>query len=90
MAKSKKPSLKAETLKLTGWSESGVVRLVDDGDEVDERSIMNVFQCALITTTARVGLLLAIRKSCPNPSQDFIYCDTDSINAFTEYPNQTR
>ena len=68
-------------------NEAGVVRLVDDGDEIDERSIMNVFQGAIITSMARVGLLRAIRETCPNPSQDFIYCDTDSIHAFTEYPN---
>lgn len=50
-------------------------------------SIMDGFQVALNATMARVGLLREIRESCPNPSQDFIYCDTDSIHAFTEYQN---
>ena len=65
----------------------GAVRLIDDGEEVDEKSIMNVYQGALITSMARVGLLREIRTACPCPDTDFIYCDTDSIHTIKRHPN---
>ena len=61
----------------------GAVRLVYDPDEIDDSSIMNVIQGAYITSLARIGLMRAIRATCPVPARDFVYCDTDSIHTFT-------
>lgn len=68
-------------------NEDGAVRLVYDPDEIDDRCIMSVIQGAYITALARIGLLKAIRNTCPVPARDFVYCDTDSIHAFTVAPD---
>lgn len=68
-------------------NEDGAVRLVYDPDEIDDGGIMNVMQGAYITALARVGLMRAIRATCPVPARDFVYCDTDSIHSFTVAPD---
>lgn len=68
-------------------NDEGAVHLIYDPDEVDDRGIMSVIQGAYITALARIGLLQAIRKTCPVPARDFVYCDTDSIHAFTFAPD---
>lgn len=66
-------------------NESGVVTLVDDGDEIDDKCLLSVVVGAQITSMARVQLMRLIREICPVPARDFIYCDTDSIASFTQY-----
>ena len=66
--------------------ETGAVVLVDDGLNIDENSLLSVVQGALITSMARVQLMTLIRETCPIPARDFVYCDTDSIISFTQYP----
>lgn len=67
--------------------ETGAVTLMEDGKKLDENVILSVVVGAQITSMARCQLLRLIRETCPNPARDFIYCDTDSIIAFTQYPN---
>lgn len=67
--------------------ESGAVHLVHTiEDEIDEKSMLNVIQGALITSIARVYILSHIREIChENVRDNFIYCDTDSIHTLCEY-----
>ena len=67
--------------------DTGAVHLVRDGVEMDEKTMLAVWQGALITSMAHTFLLKSIRENCPIPERDFIYCDTDSIHIFTEYKN---
>lgn len=59
------------------------VRMVRDGTETEEDGILSVVQGALVTSRARVCLLQTIRKTCPVPAMQFVYCDTDSIHCLT-------
>lgn len=65
--------------------ETGAVTLIDDGENVDEKCLLSVVMGALVTSMARVQLLSLIRDVCPVPARDFIYADTDSIAATTQY-----
>ena len=65
--------------------ETGAVSLIDDGEEIDEKTLLSVVMGALVTSMARTQLLALIRDVCPVPARDFIYCDTDSIASFTQY-----
>lgn len=67
--------------------DTGAVVLVDDPTEIDTSTTLNVVQGACVTALSRCTLLTYIRETCPVPARDFIYCDTDSIHAFTQYPN---
>lgn len=66
--------------------ETGAVTLVDDDVEIDAATMLNVVQGACVTALSRCMLLQYIRETCPVPARDFVYCDTDSIHAFTQYP----
>ena len=68
-------------------NERGVVTLIEDGTQEDEKCLLSVVDGALITSMARVQLMRLIREICPVPARDFVYCDTDSIAAFTQYAN---
>lgn len=67
--------------------DTGAVVIVDDPIEIDATSTLNVVQGACVTALSRITLLSYIRETCPIPARDFVYCDTDSIHAFTQYPN---
>lgn len=67
-------------------SENGYVVLEKSGSEEDEKSMLSVIVGSRITALARVCLMEYIRKICDNNVKDnFIYCDTDSVHALTEY-----
>ena len=68
-------------------NENGAVTLIMDGEQEDEKCLLSVVDGALITSMARVQLMRLIREICPVPARDFVYCDTDSIAAFTQYAN---
>lgn len=67
--------------------ENGTIHYVNQGEEVDAKSIMNVVCGALITAIARVWIMSHIRIICKeeNISDTFVYIDTDSIHAFASY-----
>lgn len=69
-------------------NETGVVRYVDEGIEVDENSLLSIVVGSLITAFARIWLLSHIREICKGDQMTFtfVYCDTDSIHTFEEYP----
>lgn len=65
-------------------SEDGYVHYVKLGEKVDTRSILSVVVGSYVTALSRTDLMKKIRKVCnENPEDNFIYCDTDSIHAFT-------
>lgn len=66
---------------------TGAVHFVEDGEEVEAKSAMNVAVGALVTATARVFILSKIREICHGDkmAQEFVYIDTDSIHAFADY-----
>lgn len=65
--------------------ESGAIHFVEDGLEIDIKSVMSVAVGSLITSYARTFILRKIREVCPNVRKDFIYIDTDSIHCFNNY-----
>ena len=67
--------------------ETGAVHLVSDEiEKPDESVILSVVQGAYITASARTQLLnLILDVTNGNPAQNFVYCDTDSIHAFSYY-----
>lgn len=67
-------------------SDKGYVVLEKTGSETDEKSMLSVIVGSRITALARVCLMEYIRKICKdNVKDNFIYCDTDSVHALTEY-----
>lgn len=66
--------------------ETNAIHFVEDGVEVDTKSMLSVLVGALVTTFARCYILGKIREVCDgNPSKNFVYIDTDSIHAFSKY-----
>lgn len=66
--------------------ETGAIHFVVDGEETEEKSIMNVAVGALITSVARCLILKYIREVCKDKIAElFVYIDTDSIHAFAYY-----
>lgn len=72
----------------------GSYRLTDDGYvhferlgvETDTKSMLSVLVGSRITALARTSLMQYIRLIChENVKDNFIYCDTDSVHALTEY-----
>lgn len=67
-------------------SDKGYVVLEKTGSEEDEKSMLSVVVGSRITALARVCLMEYIRKISNGKVKDnFIYCDTDSVHALTEY-----
>lgn len=66
-------------------SPQGYVRLVKEGEELDEKSMLSVVVGSRITALARCHLMKYIREICGNVKKNFIYCDTDSVHALTEF-----
>ena len=67
-------------------SPDGYVRLVKEGEELDERSMLSVVVGSRITALARTHLMTYIREICgENIRENFIYCDTDSVHSLSEY-----
>lgn len=70
-------------------SENGYVHFVKTDVEIDTKSMLSVLVGSRITALARVSLMEYIRKIChENVKDNFIYCDTDSVHALTEF-NET-
>lgn len=69
--------------------ETGAIRLVSHGEqEIDETSMLSVVQGAYVTSQARIWILSHIREICNEQvAEKLVYCDTDSVHAFAEYPN---
>lgn len=69
-------------------SEDGYVHLRYLETKQDTKSMLSVLVGSRITALARVSLMQYIRKICKeNVKDNFIYCDTDSVHALTEYPD---
>lgn len=67
-------------------TEEGYVHLKSIGSKTDEKSMLSVLVGSRITALARVCLMQYIREIChENVKDNFIYCDTDSVHALTEY-----
>lgn len=67
-------------------AESNAIRLVHDGIEVDEKSLLSVVQGALVSCMGRCTLMQYSLDICQNDlEKNFIYCDTDSVHTFTLY-----
>ena len=67
-------------------NEHGIVHLVSRGTEYDENSMMSVLVGSRVTALARVQLMQYINRICNgNARNNFIYCDTDSVIAFTPF-----
>lgn len=67
-------------------SDKGYVILEKTGSQEDEKSMLSVVVGSRITSLARVCLMKYIRHICNgNVKDNFIYCDTDSVHALTEY-----
>ena len=67
-------------------NEHGIVHLVSRGTEYDENSMMSVLVGSRVTALARVQLMQYINRICKGNARDnFIYCDTDSVIAFTPF-----
>ena len=67
-------------------NEHGIVHLVSRGTEYDENSMMSVLVGSRVTALARVQLMQYINRICKGNARDnFIYCDTDSVIAFTSF-----
>lgn len=69
-------------------SENGYVHFVHKGIKNDSKGMMSVILGSRITALSRVSLMKYIRFICKeNVKDNFIYCDTDSVHALTEYDN---
>lgn len=69
-------------------SENGYVHYVNKGYKKDEKGMLSVIVGSRITALSRVSLMKYIRLICNNnPKKNFLYCDTDSVHALTEYKN---
>lgn len=67
-------------------SENGYVHFVSKGIKQDEKSMLNVVIGSRVTALSRVSLMKYIRFICnENVKDNFIYADTDSVHALTEY-----
>lgn len=67
--------------------ETNAVHLVRTGEtELDDSGILSVIQGALVTSMAHIWILSHIREICGNVAENFVYCDTDSVHCFCEYP----
>lgn len=66
-------------------AETDTVKMKTGKTKTTEERLLSVLQGAYITAGARVKLMRYIREICPVPARDFIYCDTDSVHAFTLY-----
>lgn len=66
---------------------TGAIHFVADGIEESTNGAMNVAIGSLITATARCYILFKIREIChgENMHKEFVYIDTDSIHAFSDY-----
>lgn len=67
---------------------TGCVILVDDGEETEEKALLNVIQGAYITAKARCMLMQYMIDICGgacNTAENIVYCDTDSIQTFLPY-----
>lgn len=67
--------------------DTGAIHFVEEGVEVDAKSIMSVLVGALVCAVSRIYILSKIREVCKNVKEDFLYCDTDSIHTFNLYKN---
>lgn len=52
-----------------------------------ESKLMNVVIGSYVTALARVRLMRYIEEVCGNVSENFIYCDTDSVHSLIPYDN---
>ena len=69
-------------------SADGYVHLSQLETKTDTKSMLSVLVGSRITALARVSLMRYIRLICKeNVKDNFIYCDTDSVHALTEYPD---
>lgn len=68
-------------------SESGNYARLQHGEiEIDKGAMLSVLVGSRITALARVQLMQYIRYICKeNVKDNFIYCDTDSVHALTEF-----
>lgn len=67
-------------------TENGYVHYVKGETEISTKSMLSVLVGSRITALARVSLMKYIREICnENVKDNFIYCDTDSVHALTEY-----
>lgn len=67
-------------------SEDGYVHLNQLETKKDTKSMLSVLVGSRVTALARVCLMKYIREIChENVKDNFIYCDTDSVHALTEY-----
>ena len=66
---------------------NGCVHFVIDGEEIDEKASMSLLVGAMVTAYARVYILSKIREVCQESKMTklFVYIDTDSIHAFSNY-----
>lgn len=66
--------------------ETGAIHFIEDGVEEDATIAMSVLVGALVTCFARCYILSKIREvTNGNPLKYFVYIDTDSIHAFSNY-----
>lgn len=64
----------------------GYVHLAHYGTKTDTKSMLSVLVGSRITALARVSLMRYIREIChEDVKNNFLYCDTDSVHALTEY-----
>lgn len=64
----------------------GYVHFEKSGVDIDTKSMLSVLVGSRITSLARTSLMRYIREIChENVKDNFIYCDTDSVHALTEY-----
>ena len=70
-------------------TETGAVHFVRDKEEIDMKSVMNVAIGAKVSSFARTYILSKIREICHEGRmrKEFVYIDTDSIHAFSDYPH---
>ena len=67
-------------------SADGYVHLERIGESIDTKSMLSVLVGSRVTALARTCLMQYIREIChENVKDNFIYCDTDSVHALTEY-----
>lgn len=67
-------------------SVNGYVHFVRKGVKQDSKGLMSVIIGSRITALSRVALMKYTREICKeNVKDNFIYCDTDSVHALTEY-----
>lgn len=67
-------------------ADEGYVHMVETGSKIDEKSMLSVLLGSRVTALSRVALMKYIRYICnEDVKNNFIYCDTDSVHALTEY-----